>query len=102
MKKTKTGDSIHLTLGGIIEADMPERRTRVERRRVHVDLSEVGIKEDRRRGDRRGTIADRRGTIADRRVQSIPVENDRRKADRRGFERTEFPRVSVDPLRTLR
>ena len=100
MKKTKTGDSIHLTLGGIIEADMPERRTRVERRRVHVDLSEVGIKEDRRRGDRRR--GDRRGTIADRRVQSIPVENDRRKADRRGFERTEFPRVSVDPLRTLR
>ena len=49
MKKTKTGDSIHLTLGGIIEADMPERRTRVERRRIHVDLSEVGIKEDRRR-----------------------------------------------------
>ena len=95
MKKTKTGDSIHLTLGGIIEADMPERRTRVERRKIHVDLSEVGIKEDRRRGDRRGTIADRR-------VQSIPVENDRRKADRRGFERTEFPRVSVDPLRTLR
>ena len=72
MKKTKTGDSIHLTLGGIIEADMPERRTRVERRKIHVDLSEVGIKEDRR------------------------------KADRRGFERTEFPRVSVDPLRTLR
>ena len=57
MKKTKTGDSIHLTLGGIIEADM---------------------------------------------LQSVPVENDRRKADRRGFERTEFPRVSVDPLRTLR
>jgi len=100
MKKTKTGDSIHLTLGGIIEADMPERRTRVERRKIHVDLSEVGIKEDRRRGDRRR--GDRRGTIADRRVQSIPVENDRRKADRRGFERTEFPRVSVDPLRTLR
>ena len=100
MKKTKTGDSIHLTLGGIIEADMPERRTRVERRKIHVDLSEVGIKEDRRRGDRRR--GDRRSTIADRRVQSIPVENDRRKADRRGFERTEFPRVSVDPLRTLR
>ena len=100
MKKTKTGDSIHLTLGGIIEADMPERRTRVERRKIHVDLSEVGIKEDRRRGDRRR--GDRRGKIADRRVQSIPVENDRRKADRRGFERTEFPRVSVDPLRTLR
>ena len=100
MKKTKTGDSIHLTLGGIIEADMPERRTRVERRKIHVDLSEVGIKEDRRRGDRRR--GDRRGTIADRRVQSIPVENDRRKANRRGFERTEFPRVSVDPLRTLR
>ena len=101
MKKTKTGDSIHLTLGGIIEADMPERRTRVERRKIHVDLSEVGIKEDRRRGERRGTIADRRQPT-DRRVQSIPVENDLRKADRRGFERTEFPRVSVDPLRTLR
>ena len=78
MKKTKTGDSIHLTLGGIIEADLPERRTRVERRKVHVDFSEVGIKEDRRRGDRRGI------------------------ADRREFERTEFPRLSVDPLRSLR
>ena len=44
MKKTKTGDSIHLTLGGIIEADLPERRTRDERRKIHVDLSEVGIK----------------------------------------------------------
>ncbi|MAA68729.1 MAG: hypothetical protein CL915_08235 [Deltaproteobacteria bacterium] len=100
MKKTKTGDSIHLTLGGIIEADLPERRTRVERRKVHVDFSEVGIKEDRRRGDRRG-IANRRQPT-DRRVQSIPVANERRKADRREFERTEFPRLSVDPLRSLR
>jgi len=66
-----------------------------------VDISEVGIKEDRRRGDRRGTIADRRQPT-DRRVQSIPVANDRRKADRREFERTEFPRLSVDPLRSLR
>ena len=101
MKKTKTSDSIHLTLGGIIEADLPERRTRVERRKIHVDISAVGIKEDRRRGDRRGTIADRRQPT-DRRFQSIPVANDRRKADRREFERTEFPRLSVDPLRSLR
>ena len=54
MKKTKTGDSIHLTLGGT--TDMPERRTREERRKIHVDISEVGIKEDRRKGDRRGNI----------------------------------------------
>jgi hypothetical protein len=101
MKKTKTRDSIHLNLGGIIEADLPERRTREDRRKIHVDLAEVGIKEDRRKGDQRGTIADRRQST-DRRMQNISVANDRRKADRRGFERTEFPRLSVDPLRPLR
>ena len=101
MKKTKAGDSIHLTLSGIIEADLPERRTRDERRKIHIELSEVGIKEDRRRGDRRVTIVNRRKPT-DRRVQSIPVANDRRKADRRGFERTEFTRLSVDPLRSIR
>ena len=100
MKKTKTGDSIHLTLSGIIEADLPERRTREERRKIHIELSEVGIKEDRRRGDRRDRISERRKPT-DRRVQSVPVANDRRKADRRGFERTEFPRLSVDPLRSI-
>ncbi len=100
MKKTKTGDSIHLTLGGIIEADLPERRTREERRKIHIELSEVGIKEDRRSGDRRGKISERRKPT-DRRIQSVPVANDRRKADRRGFERTEFPRLSVDPLRSI-